>query len=138
MTWLHSTGIGASSEAERPRLLDAVRARVRRLGLAIRTEEAYVGWVRRFILACGERHPSQMGAREVEWFLSRLAGEGGVSASTQNQALAALLFLYREAPGMDLPWMHDIRGRSGRSACRWCSRATRWRVCSGNWMASCG
>ena len=109
MASLHSKADGASDGAEAPRLLDRVRARVRRLGLALRTEEAYVGWIRRFILASGKRHPSTMGAREVEWFLSRLTREGGVSASTQNQALAALLFLYREVLGVDLPWMHDIR-----------------------------
>lgn len=109
MASLHSREGGASEIGEAPRLLDRVRLRVRRLGLALRTEEAYVGWVRRFILACGKRHPETMGAREVEWFLSRLASEGRVSASTQNQALAALLFLYREVLGVEMPWMHDIR-----------------------------
>lgn len=64
---------------------------------------------RRFVLASGRRHPRQMGATEVEWFLTRLATEGRVSASTQNQALSALLFLYREEPGVDLPWMANIR-----------------------------
>src|SRR5688500_15259846 len=93
----------------RPRLLDELRARVRRLGLAIRTEEAYAGWVRRFILANGKRHPRDMGVREVEAFLSDLATRGAVAASTQNQALAALLFLYREVLGQELPWMDDIR-----------------------------
>lgn len=93
----------------RPRLLDELRTRVRRLGLAIRTEEAYAGWVRRFILANGKRHPRDMGVREVEAFLSDLATRGGVAASTQNQALAALLFLYREVLGQDLPWMEHIR-----------------------------
>jgi integron integrase len=92
-----------------PKLLDQVRARVRRLGLAIRTEEAYVGWIRRFILASGKRHPRVMGAREVEEFLTHLAVQGKVSASTQNQALAALLFLYREVLNIELPWMDDIR-----------------------------
>lgn len=87
MASLHSRE-GRARDGEPPRLLDQVRRRVRRLGLAIRTEEAYVGWIRRFILACGKRHPSTMGSREVEWFLSRLASEGRVSASTQNQALA--------------------------------------------------
>jgi len=92
-----------------PRLLDEVRARVRRLGLAIRTETAYVGWIRRFILANGKRHPRDMGAREVEAFLTALATVGHVAASTQNQALSALLFLYREVLGTELPWMDDIR-----------------------------
>ncbi len=112
-----SAGVGAglavtvvsTTGARAPRLLDQVRARVRRLGLARRTEEAYVGWIRRFIVANGKRHPSTMGAREVEAFLTTLAVRGKVSASTQNQALAAVLFLYREVLGMALPWMEDIR-----------------------------
>ena len=92
-----------------PRLLDVMRARMRRLGLSQRTEEAYVGWVRRFIRAHDLRHPRTMGAREVEAFLTLLATRDRVSASTQNQALAALLFLYREVLEQQLPWMDDIR-----------------------------
>lgn len=92
-----------------PRLLDEVRGRIRRLGLSLRTEKIYVDWIRRFVLANGKRHPRDMGASEVEWFLTRLATEGRVAASTQNQALAALLFLYREVLGIDLPWMSNIR-----------------------------
>src|SRR5690348_7906844 len=91
-----------------PRLLDQVRARVRRLGLARRTEEAYVGWVRRFILANDKRHPAGMGVLEIERFLTGLAVEGCVSASTQNQALSALLFLYRQVLGIELPWLDGI------------------------------
>ncbi len=107
----HSSPASAScaTEAKAPRLLDELRARMRRLGLSLRTEEAYVGWVRRFILANGKRHPREMGAREVEAFLSGLATRGRVAASTQNQALAALLFLYREVLALELPWMNDIR-----------------------------
>lgn len=92
-----------------PRLLDQVRGRLRRLGRAKRTEEAYVAWIRRFILANGKRHPSAMGAREVEAFLTGLAARHDVAPSTQNQALAALLFLYREVLGCELPWMDDIQ-----------------------------
>jgi len=94
---------------QRQRLLDEVRSRVRRLGLARRTEEAYVGWIRRFILANGKRHPRELGGPEVEAFLTALATEGNVAASTQNQALSALLFLYREVLGMDLPWLQNIQ-----------------------------
>ena len=86
-----------------------MRARVRRLGLSIRTEEAYVGWVRRFIFANDKRHPRELGAREVEAFLTHLAMHGRVAASTQNQALSALLFLYREVLQQELPWMENIR-----------------------------
>lgn len=91
------------------RLLDQVRDRVRRLGLSRRTEEAYCGWVRRFVLASGRRHPAELGKIEVEGFLTQLAVRDGVSASTQNQALAALLFLYREVLQVDLPWMENIQ-----------------------------
>lgn len=107
----HPNPVAASStaEAKAPRLLDELRARMRRLGLSLRTEEAYVGWARRFILANGKRHPREMGAREVEAFLTGLATRGRVAASTQNQALAALLFLYREVLALELPWMDDIR-----------------------------
>jgi len=76
---------------------------------SIRTEEAYVGWMRRFILANGKRHPRELGAREVEAFLTHLAMHGHMSASTQNQALSALLFLYREVLRQELPWMENIR-----------------------------
>lgn len=92
-----------------PRLMDQVRDRARRLGLARRTERAYSGWIRRFILYHHKRHPAQLGAREVEAFLTSLAVERRVAASTQNQALAALLFLYREVLGVHLPWMDQIR-----------------------------
>src|SRR5689334_21851130 len=99
---------GPAGEDPPPRLLAMVRARVRRLGLARRTEEAYVGWIRRFIIAHDRRHPSAMGALEVEAFLTHLATHGQVAAATQNQALSALLFLYREVLGVELPWMDEI------------------------------
>jgi integron integrase len=98
-----------TSPGSAPKLLDQVKLRARRLGLAKRTEDAYVGWIRRFILANDRRHPRDMGRAEVESFLTRLAVDGNVAASTQNQALAALLFLYREVLGTELPWMSDIR-----------------------------
>ena len=73
-----------------------------------RTEEAYLGWIKRFIVHHGMQHPAQMGGQEVAEFLTSLAVRGRVSASTQNQALAALLFLYRRVLEQDLPWMRDI------------------------------
>jgi integron integrase len=82
---------------------------MRRLGLADRTEKAYVGWIVRFIRASDRRHPRELGAREVEAFLTNLAVHGRVAASTQNQALAALLFLYRQVLEIELPWMDDIQ-----------------------------
>jgi hypothetical protein len=68
-----------------------------------RTEKAYVAWIRRFILFHGKRHPSEMGGAEVTQFLSALAVQRNVAASTQNQALSALLFLYRDVLGQELP-----------------------------------
>ena len=79
-----------------PKLLDQVRERLRLKHYSIRTEAQYVQWIRRYILFHGKRHPRDMGASEVEAFLTHLAVEGNVAASTQNQALSALLFLYRE------------------------------------------
>jgi len=82
---------------------------MRRLGLARRTEKAYIGWIIRFIRANQRRHPRDLGAGEVENFLTSLAVQGRVAASTQNQALSALLFLYREVLEIDLPWMDNIQ-----------------------------
>jgi hypothetical protein len=75
---------------------------------SLRTEEVYLGWIRRFVLAHGRRHPRELGAAEVERFLSGLATQGNVAASTQNQALSALLFLYRQVLGIELPWMEGV------------------------------
>lgn len=84
----------------KPRLLDQVRATLRRRHYSYRTEQAYVGWIRRYILFHGKRHPRGMGAPEITAFLNHLAVEKDVAAATQNQALAALLFLYRQVLGM--------------------------------------
>ncbi|WP_338846277.1 integron integrase [Massilia sp. W12] len=91
-----------------PKLLDQLRAKIRLRHYSIRTETQYVHWVRRFILFHGKRHPKDMGGPEVEAFLSNLALEGNVASSTQNQALSALLFLYREVLEQDLPWMDGV------------------------------
>ena len=85
-----------------------MRARLRVRHYSLRTEQVYIGWVLRFIRFHGRRHPREMGAPEVEAFLSALAVEGRVAASTQNQALSALLFLYREVLDIELPWMADV------------------------------
>ncbi len=84
------------------KLLDRVRDRVRVLHYSIRTEDAYVQWIRRFILFHGKRHPQEMGAPELEAFLTHLAVDRNVAASTQNQALSAILLLYREVLGRPL------------------------------------
>lgn len=91
-----------------PRLLEQLRDRIRVKHYARRTEKAYVDWVRRFIVFHGKRHPRELGAAAVEAFLSDLATRRNVSASTQNQAKAALLFLYKEVLGVDLPWLDEI------------------------------
>ncbi|WP_269781287.1 integron integrase [Luteimonas fraxinea] len=91
-----------------PRLLDQVRACCRVRHLSLRTEQAYVGWIRRFILANGKRHPRDMDGHDVSAFLTVLATRHRVAAGTQNQALAALLFLYRDVLGVELPWMDAV------------------------------
>ena len=91
-----------------PKLLDQVRDRIRAKHYSIRTEKLYVQWIKRFILFHGKRHPLEMGAMEVEAFLTHLAVEGHVSASTQNQALSALLFLYKDVLLVDLPWLDNV------------------------------
>lgn len=94
---------------DRPKLLDRLRDALRVRHYSIRTEQSYVDWVRRFILFHGKRHPAQMGKEEVTRFLTYLAVERNVAPSTQNQALCALLFLYREVLGEPLPWLDEVR-----------------------------
>lgn len=98
----------APDASQPPKLLDQVRARIRVKHYSIRTEDQYVFWIRRFIYFHDKRHPREMGATEVEAFLSDLAVNGRVAASTQNQALSALLFLYREVLEIQLPWLDNI------------------------------
>jgi integron integrase len=95
-------------DAAKPRLLDRVREAIRTRHYSGRTEKAYVHWIKRYIFFHGKRHPAAMGAPEVTAFLTFLAVEGKVAASTQNQALSALLFLYREVLGVELPWLDDL------------------------------
>ncbi|WP_339462360.1 integron integrase [Pseudomonas sp. EA_105y_Pfl2_R69] len=92
----------------KPRLLDQVREQTRLKHYSIRTERVYCEWIRRFIRFHQYRHPSEMGAAEVEAFLSDLAVRHNVSASTQNQALAALLFLYKQVLKLELPWLGEV------------------------------
>lgn len=91
-----------------PRLLERVRDAIRRLHYSDRTEETYIHWIKRFIYFSGKRHPAEMGAAEVTAFLNHLARDREVAAATQNQALAALLFLYKEALGTPLPWLEEL------------------------------
>ncbi|OGK78231.1 MAG: hypothetical protein A2X51_09030 [Candidatus Rokubacteria bacterium GWC2_70_24] len=95
-------------DAPKPRLLDRVREAIRVRHYSRRTEKAYVAWIRRYIFFHGKRHPAEMGAPELTRFLTSLAVDGKVAASTQNQALSALLFLYREVLEQQVPWLDDL------------------------------
>lgn len=97
-----------NTASPKSRLLDAVRDRLRLKHYSLLTERAYVEWIKRYMVFHGKSHPRDLGARDVEAFLTDLAVGRKVSASTQNQALAALLFLYREVLGIQLPWLDDI------------------------------
>lgn len=90
------------------KLLDQVRRKLRAKHYSYRTEQQYIAWIRRFILHHGKRHPRQMSGAEVEHFLTHLAVDRKVAASTQNQALAAILFLYRQVLQVELPWLDDV------------------------------
>ncbi len=92
----------------KPRLLDQVRERLRLKHYSIRTEQAYVDWIKRFIFFHNKRHPAAMGKSEVEAFLTHLAVARKVAASTQNQALSAILFLYKEVLGRELEWLDNV------------------------------
>ncbi len=99
----------------RPRkLLDQVRDAIRVKHYSYRTEQTYVGWIRRYIIFHNKQHPKDMGGAEVEALLTHLAVEGAVSASTQNQALSALLFLYRTVLNQDLGQLDALRAKRSR------------------------
>jgi len=89
-------------------LFEVAREKIRTRHLALRTEQAYLQWMRRYVKFHGRRHPRDMGAAEVEAFLTHLAVGAKVSASTQNQALQALLFLYRQVLDVELPWLENV------------------------------
>jgi len=119
---VHLSGVGGVMRYERenggvtarvvkspkPRLMEEVRRKLRYKHYSLRTEQAYLGWIRRFILASGTRHPRELGGGDVEVFLSRLATQDDVAAGTQNQALSAILFLYKQVLRIDLPWMANV------------------------------
>jgi integron integrase len=94
---------------EPPRLLHRVRERIRFKHYSLRTEAAYVDWIKRFIVFHGKQHPSDLGAQEVEAFLTYLAVKRNVASSTQNQAKSAILFLYKEVLLTELPWLDGIQ-----------------------------
>ena len=113
------------AETPPPRLLDRVRAILRARHYSRRTEESYVAWIRRYIHFHGRRHPADLGEPELTRFLSALATERQVSASTQNQALAALLFLYQTVLEARSPGWRESSTPNDPNACRSSSRAAR-------------
>jgi integrase len=98
----------AAEEPPPPRLLGQLRQAIRLRHYSLRTETAYVDWVRRYIHFHGLRHPTTLGAAEVTAFLSHLATDRSVAAATQAQARSAVLFLYRHVLGQDLPWLDEV------------------------------
>ncbi len=103
------SGRKPDSEIGRPRLLQRVHEAIRVRFYSRRTEEAYVHWIKRLIYFHGKRHPETMGEAEVTAFLNHLAVDRHVAAATQNQALSAILFLYREVLGRELPWLDGVQ-----------------------------
>ena len=97
-----------STAPAKPRLLDEVRAVARMRHLSLRTEQAYTQWIRRFILFHNKQHPREMGEAEIRAFISDLAVNRNIAASTQTVALSALLFLYRDVLKKDLPYVSNI------------------------------
>jgi integron integrase len=105
---VHPNLLDKSTNAKPPKLLDQVRDKLRVKHYSIRTEQTYVDWIKRYIYFHGKRHPKDMEARDIEAFLTHLAVAGKVSASTQNQAKSAILFLYREVLAIQLPWLDNV------------------------------
>ena len=112
--------------SRKPRLLDQMREAIRLRHYSYRTEQQYISWVKRFIYFHERRHPAEMGGPEVEAFLSHLATQRNVAVATQAQALAALLFLYRQVLRLELPWLnHVVRARRPKRLPRWSSLVTK-------------
>lgn len=103
-----NTPIKSEPTTQQPRLLEQVVAKMRVKHYSLRTEKSYVDWIKRYIWHHGKRHPKDMGTAEVEEFLTHLAVARNVSASTQNQAKSALLFLYKEVLELKLPWLDNV------------------------------
>jgi integron integrase len=97
-----------STQTKPPKLLDQVVAKMRVKHYSLRTEKSYIDWIKRYIWHFDKTHPKDMGAAQVEVFLTYLAVERNVSASTQNQAKSALLYLYKEVLGVELPWLDNV------------------------------
>jgi len=106
------TTIASSGFPNKPKLLEQVRDVIRRKHYSIRTEHAYLDWIKRFIIYHNKRHPAEMAEEEVARFLTHLARDRDVAPSTQNQALSAILFLYKEVLKHELGWLEKVeRGK---------------------------
>src|SRR5438270_12884647 len=105
----------AAARPDKPKLIDKVRNAIRLKHYSIRTEQTYVDWIKRFILFHGKRHPQEMAENEVSQLLTHLTRDGRVAASTQNQALSALLFLYKEVLKQEIGWLQNVE-RAKKSA----------------------
>jgi len=102
------TNPGVAAATAKPKLLQLVRDAIRRKHYSPRTEDSYVHWIKRFVYFHGKRHPAELGEPAVTAFPNHLARDRNVAASTQNQALSALLFLYREALARPLDWLDGL------------------------------
>lgn len=100
--------IANSAKLQKPKLLDRVKIAIRAKHYSIRTEQAYVNWIKKFVLFHNKRHPKELGASDINQFLSHLANNDNVAASTQNQALCALLFLYKEVLALEIGDIGDV------------------------------
>jgi len=100
--------ITSPAASNKPKLLDQVRDVIRRKHYSIRTEQAYIDWIKRFIIYHNKRHPAEMAEEEVARFLTHLARDRDVAPSTQNQALSALLFLYKEVLKHEIGWLEKV------------------------------
>src|SRR5437899_10831629 len=118
-----------TNSSGKPKLLEQVRTFMRARRYSLRTEEAYLDWIRRFILFHGKRHPRDLGEREITEFLTDLAVHRHVAASTQNQALSALLFYISSFSSASLARSTAPYARRARRGCRWCSRVRRCARC---------
>src|ERR1700751_5541433 len=103
-----SASVTNRPSTHKPKLLDQVRDVIRRRHYSIRTEQAYTDWIKRFIIYHGKRHPREMAEEEVTEFLTHLARDRRVASSTQNQALSALLFLYKDVLKQEIGWLKNV------------------------------
>jgi hypothetical protein len=130
-----SAAVNAPATPPKPKLLDQVRQAIRTRHYSDRTEKAYVHWIKRYIFFHNKRHPLEMAEPEIAQFLSSLATEGRVSASTQNQAFNALLFLYHEVLSKKTGLIDGVVRAKGHRGSLLCSRKTKSKECLIGWPA---